>query len=160
MPIKTFHHQSEAASPRGAIWLIFALMWGLLELNYLATLRKETQASLWRKGCRRLTAAVKTGGAEWNGSWGERGWRKRNTSSLFAMQSCGCARCWITHKPRQKASQEQGKEKERSAERRTSGQTAVTMMNGDFRAMTSRFSSRGHVLPHMKSGAVKITRTK
>lgn len=56
--------------------------------------------------------------------------------------------------------QEQVKEKERSAERRASGQTTVTMMNGDFRAMTSLSSSRGHVLPHTKSDAVKITETK
>lgn len=135
-------------------------MWVLLELNYLATLGKETQASLWRKSCRRLTAAVQSSGAEWNGSRGERGWRKRNTSSLFVMQSCVCAHCWITHKPRQKASLEQVKEKERRAERRTSGQTTVMMMNGDFRAMTWLFSSRGHVLPHTKSDAVKITGTK
>lgn len=79
---------------------------------------------------------------------------------MFVVQSCGHGQGWIRFKPRQKASQEQVKEKGRKAERR-SGQTTVMLMKGDFRAMTSLFlSSRGHVLPHTKSNAVKITGTK
>lgn len=40
---------------------------------------------------------------------------------------------------KRKESQEQIKEKKRSGERRTSGRTTVTLMKGDFGAMTSLF---------------------
>lgn len=70
-------------------------------------------------------------------------------------QVCVCdAKLWLCA-ARQKASQEQVKEKERRTMKRTSRQTKVMLMKGD---MTSHFlSSRGHVLPHTKSNAVKIT---
>lgn len=138
-PLKhlTSPRQSCFSSRRTLIHICFNV--SAFGTKLLGNTRERAQPSLWRKSCRRLTAAVKSSGAEWNGSRGERGWRKQNNSSLFVMQNCGCARCWITHKPRQKASQEQVKKKERSAERRTSGQTKVMMMNGDFPAMTSLF---------------------
>lgn len=64
-------------------------------------------------------------------------------------QVCVCDAKFWPCAARQKASQEQVKEKERRTKKRTSRQTKVMLMKGDFGAMTSHFlSSRGHVLPH------------